>query len=896
MKVRDLERLGLPKRLIDVWRERQGEMLLPVQRQAISRGLLGLGAQPHNLIISAPTSSGKSFCAELAAAKAIAERHKVIMLFPLKSLAEEKYRELSNSFGQLGVRCLIVTADHPDNDQPFLRGQYDIALAIYEKLDILLSTNLDALLSVALIVIDELQMIAEPRRGAVLERALTKVLASCYHPMLLGLSAVMGHTSSQQLASWLDAELVTESQRPVDLLRGVATRGAVRFRSYNTGRDTSESFEATDDPDDLLTPLLKQLRESDGSTIVFVKSRRDTVDAAFRLASSVNWPSAKTAIEKLSQDEPSFLIRSLMQGMGRGVAFHNSDLSWEQRGIVEAAFVAKEIRVLFTTTTLALGVNLPADTVFLETVKFTSGEYGEQPGLVPISRAEFDNMTGRAGRLGCQVDRTGRAIVLAHSEFDSDILWSNYIDGESDAVCASALLSVSLDDWALHMITGGLAESVASLRHIWNRSYCACSRPEVVFDDGAVLTRLRDEGLITGVNEDFLIATSLGRAVASSGLTVRQGSHLHRQLEHNFPQTPLGWTALALSAPDWDFPPGILTRSEQRSGAPVRMLYQRFDHELDEITALLPEDHRKQPLTFRVSAMLKGVLLLSDWCRMVDLQRLEERYQMHLGQIKSISESAAHLVNGIASLIESSARLDPTVEMLRDHAFSLKAGMPADYRDMVESFDGLLNRADLIALSKAGITTLPDLLELSSDEVGKLISHSHKQTGLMTKIDSLKQEVAMRTTLNAVPAGLGSLPVSMEIDGSYEGDRYLVRINGLPVKLTGKSFKYLIKLAWSRLKRDAGWVYKEDIEIGFNQARYLYRMKNEIAQGFPSAWKIFENNRLGYYRLDLSPEAIRINFDNLRVHPDFEIRQMAEQVSPAPRPSQSGTLSASLPC
>lgn len=154
----------------------------------------------------------------------------------------------------------------------------------------------------------------------------------------------------------------------------------------------------------------------------------------------------------------------------------------------------------------------------------------------------------------------------------------------------------------------------------------------------------------------------------------------------------------------------------------------------------------------------------------------------------------------------------------------------------------------------------------------------------------------MRTATKGVQMAMTAMPVAMEIDGSYEGDRYLIRLNGLPVKLTGKSFKYLMKLAWSRLKRDAGWVYKDDIEIGFNQARYLYRMKNEIVQSFPSPWKIFENNRLGYYRLDLSPEAIRINFDNLKSHPDYEIRQMAEQVVPAPRPSQSSPLSASLPC
>ena len=119
-------------------------------------------------------------------------------------------------------------------------------------------------------------------------------------------------------------------------------------------------------------------------------------------------------------------------------------------------------------------------------------------------------------------------------------------------------------------------------------------------------------------------------------------------------------------------------------------------------------------------------------------------------------------------------------------------------------------------------------------------------------------------------------PETIEIDGSYERERYLVKINGFPVRLTGKSFKYFIKLAWSRLNGESGWLYKDDIEHGFNQARYLYRMKGEISQGLNSNWPIFENNRLGYYRLNADPSKIKVNLDNLRNHPDFEVRSLAE--------------------
>lgn len=137
----------------------------------------------------------------------------------------------------------------------------------------------------------------------------------------------------------------------------------------------------------------------------------------------------------------------------------------------------------------------------------------------------------------------------------------------------------------------------------------------------------------------------------------------------------------------------------------------------------------------------------------------------------------------------------------------------------------------------------------------------------------LRQQTEIK---GAVPGlgSVGTVPHQIEIDGSYEGDRYLVRINGFPVRLTGKSFKYLTKLAWSRVGRDSGWIFKEDLEAGFNQARYLYRLKSEIAAGFPSDWQVIENNRLGYYRLDIDPRSISINYQNLRHYPDWEVQQL----------------------
>ncbi|MFQ5485023.1 MAG: DEAD/DEAH box helicase, partial [Desulfobacterales bacterium] len=656
MHLSELEKWGIPLRIIKQWQKRQGESLLPVQSRAVRKGLIGRQGngfkyEPVQMIISAPTSSGKSFCAELAAAKALAARQKTVMLFPLKSLAEQKYELFQKTYGGLGIKCLIVTGDYPENDSKFLKGDYQIAIVIYEKFDLLLTSSLDALKSIGLVVVDEIQTVTEPVRGAVLERLLTKIAASGYNPSLVGLSAVIGDDAdfAGQLAGWLGAALVEETVRPVELIRGVAAEGSFRYRLFNDGLDGSEPFVTMKAGEEkTFDSFVTQIKNSSGSTLVFLKSRMETVDCAFKLAASINWPEAKKALEKLDGEEPSFLIRSLCQALSRGIAFHNSDLTSYQRNVIEQAFIDKEVKVIFSTTTLAMGVNLSADTVYLETVKYVSGKYGTRPALVPVSRAEFDNMTGRAGRLeaGDSKNKTGRAIVLADSEFDRDILWENYIAGDKPETMESAFKTMPLEDWLLNMIVTGLVNNSSgeALVELFRHTLYTVSGNEIDPSDfEKPLELLSTEGLITV--DDITgqaMATSIARAAARTGLSAAETVHYRRKLEDKYPETSFGWIALALSGSDWNLPPAILSRYELGQNAPLKMLYQNFDHLIDEAKYLFSNNHsqyHREPLSYRQAASLKALLLLEQWRELVPVQKLEERFQMHLGQIMTLGET-----------------------------------------------------------------------------------------------------------------------------------------------------------------------------------------------------------------------------------------------------------------
>ena len=884
MRLDDLREYGLPSRLIDRWRERQGERLLSIQRKAVQRGILDTSVYSR-FLICAPTGSGKSFCAELALAQALMKRRKVILVFPLKALAEQKYRQLRQTYEPLGLQVIISTADRPEFEDAFNRVEYNIAITIYEKLDRLLTAHLDVLQNIGLIVLDELQSVFEPGRGEVVERLLIKVTSAAYQPTLIGLSAVIteGSEAGQQLAEWLGATLIEDSVRPVDLLRGIAVNNVWRYRSFNTGTEGEEPM-AIGEESDRFDGVMDSLVAMSEPTLVFLKSRRETVAAALEVASRVGWPPAAETIAILVEDEESYLTRTLRQTLSRGVAFHNSDLTHTQRMAIENGFIAGEIRLIISTTTLSVGIDLPASTVYLETVKYRAGCYGSRPGLVPISRAEFDNMTGRAGRLTARAEsEPGRAVVIARSEFERDVLWQTYIKPGQFGFVEEPNPGLAAADWLLDLIVCGIVSGPQSAEALARRRL-DCGR-DITLDSSRFsksIDVLVDSGFVARESlPQVYQPTSLGRTVALAGLTVEQANYYLRRLHDDIPACLLEWLFLALSGPGWQPPPGLLSQSEHFGRAVESVAAQRLI-EPHQLRWLGWPSEQEGPLSFAQTCALKASLLLDDWSRGEGSLLLEERYQIPLGQIQHLGETAAYLLTSVLKLAGCERGTNGIGNPEQGWVFSVRYGLPFCLADCFFRFRECLNRADFLTLFRAGITGLTHLLACPPEELNTVAISERKIQQINEKCKSLKLEVDMEQVVLRDPAigprlsKIAAIPQSIEVDGESDGERYLVKIDGFPVRLTGKSFKYFTKLAWSRVHRDAGWIYKEDIEVGFNQARYLYRMKHEVADSLGHTWPIYENNRLGYYRLMADPSRIKLNQSRLKEHPDYEVRSLFE--------------------
>jgi len=193
--------------------------LTPIQIKAINAGLL----QKQSQLICAPTASGKTLIATMAITNSIATG-KAIYLVPLKALANEKYKEYLALFKDTEYKVTIATGDI-DSDSPYL-ANYNLLILTTEKLDSLLRHRVSWINQINTIIIDEIHLLNDPSRGPTLEIILT-LLKTLIQPQLIGLSATIGNP--EELANWLNATLVIDTWRPVQLKQGIYTKDKLEF-------------------------------------------------------------------------------------------------------------------------------------------------------------------------------------------------------------------------------------------------------------------------------------------------------------------------------------------------------------------------------------------------------------------------------------------------------------------------------------------------------------------------------------------------------------------------------------------------------------------------------------------------------------------------------------------
>ena len=216
----------LPDFLAAHFAKKHIKSLNPVQKASLDKGLFN----QTNLLVSAPTASGKTLIAVMAAAhflecnKSQNKKRKIVYLVPLKALASEKSREFKEIFSPPGYEIALSMGDL-DSASEYLH-KYDIIILTVEKLDSLIRHHAHWTKDIGLVIVDEIHLLNDAERGPNLEVLLT-LLRSTIKPRIIGLSATIGN--AQELAEWLEAELVVSDWRPVQLKKGISRGGEITF-------------------------------------------------------------------------------------------------------------------------------------------------------------------------------------------------------------------------------------------------------------------------------------------------------------------------------------------------------------------------------------------------------------------------------------------------------------------------------------------------------------------------------------------------------------------------------------------------------------------------------------------------------------------------------------------
>ncbi|KYH27139.1 ATP-dependent DNA helicase [Halalkalicoccus paucihalophilus] len=358
-----------------------------MQREALPALVEG----DENVVASAPTASGKTALAELAICRTLKEGGTALFIAPMRALTNEKEGEWER-FEALGYSVYVVTGERDLNPRRARRA--DILVMTPEKADSATrkhdSRRYDFVTDIDCCVIDEVHLLDSDRRGSVLEVTISRLRRLC-DPRIVALSATMPNI--EDVADWLDAGPETtfafgEEYRPVDLHADVKT--------YSHGENSfADKYRRLYRALDLAEPHIRE----DGQALVFVASRQDTVQAAKKARDELverDIPVGARGDYDFHTETQKLENNTLRQSALDGVGFHHAGLSKNDRDLIEGWFKEGKIQLLFSTSTLAWGVNLPARCVVIRDTKYHDPLEGE----VDMSPLDVLQMLGRAGRPG----------------------------------------------------------------------------------------------------------------------------------------------------------------------------------------------------------------------------------------------------------------------------------------------------------------------------------------------------------------------------------------------------------------------------------------------------------------------------------------------------------------
>lgn len=451
----------------------------------------------RNMIVSGPTNSGKSLLGYLAIFAGLKKGRRALLVEPFRALAQEKFDELSALLPKLASKLddppgiEISTGDYRLNGESMMADPPqtgEIVIATPERIDAIMRNPDfdDWISSFGVICIDEAHLISDQKRGPTLEGVITRFLCEKAPPRLVLLSATIG--GCQTLKEWL---------QPCDVAYS-AKRHPVLQQQIAVLEDGEVADEA------VISLLQRALIDIENSVLIFVYRTNDAENLAAKITKAIS---------------------KNIEGEGVPAEFYHSKMPAENKTRVKNSYLSGEVRCLVSTTALGAGVNFPATHVIIRDLTFG------RDGALPLT--DMVQMMGRAGR----GQREGKScVILKPKDIWKETELLEGLKNPKLPELKSALLQNISDSRLSDENLKVLETAKLVLGRIVRRDHESFDELMEFFENSLGGNAIKDDlfmgfkwlldpqRILAWSNEHGIGATTLGKAVAKTGLPLEVGT------------------------------------------------------------------------------------------------------------------------------------------------------------------------------------------------------------------------------------------------------------------------------------------------------------------------------------------------------------------------------------
>ncbi len=353
----------------------------------------------ESLFILAPPGAGKTTLAIYKFLKTIASGKKAAFIVPYKALANEIYNRI---ISLSDYNIFISTGDFRHYDEFIKKGFFNGLISIYEKFLSFIFEIPHFLDQFDFVILDEIQVISDYHRGANIDILLA--ILKEYRKKMWLMSAVIDPNS--KIVKFLNVPVLSVFSHIDTCILKLTYKGL-----FDKNNNLIEKFPEENLSEIFENPVMKyalkyiyEELEKDNQILFFCSTKSESMDMAYKLYQYLRNTSFSPLREEIEEYENSLMLLPMTQSRQMllnfakyGIAFHNTNLVGEERELIEKYYKKGSIKIIFSTSTLAMGVNLPADVVFINKWEFTQGF------MRNLSSGKFINMAGRGGRFNNKV-------------------------------------------------------------------------------------------------------------------------------------------------------------------------------------------------------------------------------------------------------------------------------------------------------------------------------------------------------------------------------------------------------------------------------------------------------------------------------------------------------------